>query len=700
LALLGCAAEKLSASRFAEYLSLGQVPETPAAPKWVAPEDEILGELEHEQGEPAAEADRPTPRRWERLLVDAAVIGGKARWERRLNGLEAEFKLQEKPSDQLRLDQTRMDQLHNLKQFALPLIGMLDALPHAAIWGVWLEHLTELAGLSLRDPDPVLAVLAELAPMGDVGPVALEEVSEVLSERLRFLRRDPPAQRWGRVFVGSIDEARGREFGVVFLPGLAEGLFPQRTLEDPLLLDELREVVSAHLPLRKQRVSDERRRLHLAVAAARDRLIVSYPRMEVAEARPRVPSFYALELPRAVEGSLPELKAFEDRAREAAPARLNWPAPKDAADAIDEAEYDLVAIAAARNSPGGVRYLVEANPHVARSLRARWARWNRAWRPADGLVTADAAALEALSHHRLTAKPWSPSALEYFAVCPYKFALHGIYRLKPRDESEQLQQMDPRTRGALFHEIQFELFQDLQRAALLPVNDDRLPEALSKADAMLDRVAAKYQEKLAPAIPRVWKSEIEDLRTDLRGWLQHVARNDDDWEPVKFELAFGDEHSVALAEGVSLRGRIDLVEKNVSRDAFRVTDHKTRKRPETIPRWVGGGRSLQPLLYGLAAEQLLESPVEAGRLLYATQRGGYTPVEIKLDERARQFLRKLLGDIDASIGEGFLPPAPAKDACEICDYRIVCGPYEERRLGKKDRHDQRLDLLTEIRGMA
>ncbi|MBZ5632908.1 MAG: PD-(D/E)XK nuclease family protein [Acidobacteriia bacterium] len=690
LALLLCAGERLSASRFAEYLSLGQVPENPGAPKWVAPEDELLGTLENEPAEPPAEADRPTPRRWERLLVDAAVIGGKDRWERRLNGLEAEFVIQEKP----------LDQLHNLKQFALPLIAMLDALPSAAVWSIWLGHLTELARISLRDPDPVLAVLAELAPMGDVGPVALEEVAEVLSERLRFLRREPPAQRWGRVFVGSIDEARGREFGVVFLPGLAEGLFPQRTLEDPLLLDELRQAVCEHLPLRKQRVNEERLRLHLAVASARDRLVVSYPRMEVAEARPRVPSFYALELPRAVEGSLPELKAFEDRAREAAPARLNWPAPKEPVDAIDDAEYDLVAIAGTRGRPGHVHYLVETNPHVTRSLRARWARWHGSWKPADGLVTGDPAALEALRDQRLTSRTWSPSSLEHFAMCPYKFALHGIYGLRPREESAPLEQLDPRTRGALFHEIQFELFQDLQRSALLPVNDDRLTEASSRADALLDRVAAKYQEKLAPAIPRVWRSEIEDLRTDLRGWLQHVARNDDDWEPVQFERVFGEDPPLTLAEGVNLRGRIDLVEKNISRDVFRVTDHKTGKRPDTIPRWVGGGRSLQPLLYGLAAEQLLGSPVEAGRLLYATQRGGYTPVEIKLDERARQFLQKLLGDIDASIAGGFLPPAPAKDACEMCDYRIVCGPYEERRLGKKDRRDVRLEPLTEIRGMA
>ena len=36
----------------------------------------------------------------------------------------------------------------------------------------------------------------------------------------------------------------------------------------------------------------------------------------------------------------------------------------------------------------------------------------------------------------------------------------------------------------------------------------------------------------------------------------------------------------------------------------------------------------------------------------------------------------------------------------ICDFRIVCGPYEERRFGKKDGRDERLDSLTEIRGMA
>ncbi len=691
LALLGCAAERLSAARFAEYLSLGQVPEIAAHAEWVAPEDEMLGEVTAEEdAAPPAEPTRPTPRRWEQFLVDAAVIGGLDRWKRRLDGLEAEWAMQQIEEDE------RIDQLRNLRRFALPLIGALSELPRSAAWSEWLVKLTALARSSLRVPDGVLAALAELAPMGEVGPVGLEEVMEVLSDRLRFLRREPPARRWGRVFVGSVEEARAREFGVVFLPGLAEGLFPQRPVEDPLLLDEFRKSIDEALALRAHRGTEERLRLHLAVGAARDRLIVSYPRMEVAEARPRVPSFYALELPRALHGALPELKEFENRAREAAPARLNWPAPREAREAIDDAEFDLVAIAGARHTKGAAHYLVDANAHLARSLRARWYRWSAKWWAADGLVTADARALAALEEQRLVAREWSPSALENFAVCPYKFALRGIFRLRQREEAAPLEQLDPLTRGSLFHKVQFELFSDLRDARLLPVTPDTLADALAHAEVVLDRVAGEYAERLAPAIERVWDSEIDDLRTDLRGWLHFVAANETEWTPEKFEYQFNE----SLAEGVRLHGYIDLVERHATRGTLRVVDHKTGKRPEMVPRWVGGGKHLQPVLYALAAEQALKETVEAGRLMYATQRGQYMPIEIPLDTKARQFLAKLLEDVNGMLVGGFLPPFPEKDACDYCDYRVVCGPYEERRLAKKNRRDERLDALYEIRGMA
>lgn len=710
LVLLKCAAENLSASSFAEYLSLGQVPaiETPA--KWVAPADEILSTDPPEPADPPSpERALSTPAGWEKLLVDAAVIGGRDRWARRLKGLEREFELRlEEVDDEAQRShlERQLERLRTLAGFALPLIGMLGELPKEAPWRIWLAALAPLAQVALRNPDGVLQVLAEFEPMGEVGPVGAEEVAQVLSERLRFLRPEPPGRRWGRVFVGSIDEARGCEFRVVFLPGLAEGLFPQRTLEDPLLLDGARERLSKDLPLRLHRNLEERQKLHLAVAAASERFIASYPRMDAAEARARVPSFYALELPRALEGALPKLKEFETRTREAASARLSWPAPKTSAEAIDDAEYDLARL----GSKGGARYLVDSNGHLARSLRARYSRWKPSWKDVDGLIAADSAALAALAENRLQSRLWSPPALESFAVCPYKFALNGIFRLRPREDAAPLEELDPLTRGALFHEVQFDLLGELKRAGMLPLKSDALTAAVEAADRTLNRVAARYAEELAPAVPRVWKSGIEDLRTDLRGWLQQVAQNDGDWLPLHFEFGFGlparagrDPESTPeeaeLPEGVRLRGSIDLVEKHIRTGMLRVTDHKTGKAPEKIPAYTGGGKVLQPMLYALAAEKLLGGTVESGRLFYATQRGGYQQIGIAVSPRSRPFIAKLLANIDAAIESGFLPPVPEKDACGMCDYRAVCGPYEEQRAGRtKNRQDERLDGLHEIRG--
>src|SRR5581483_11903631 len=100
--------------------------------------------------------------------------------------------------------------------------------------------------------------------------------------------------RYGRVFVGSPHQARGRSFKVVFVPGLAERLFPQKLREDPLLLDELRGDLDAGLLRQDDRAENERLLLRLAIGAAAQRVYVSFPRIETSEARARVPSFYAL----------------------------------------------------------------------------------------------------------------------------------------------------------------------------------------------------------------------------------------------------------------------------------------------------------------------------------------------------------------------------------------------------------------------
>ncbi|MDA1094171.1 MAG: PD-(D/E)XK nuclease family protein [Acidobacteria bacterium] len=751
LALLACAAERLSARRFSEYLSLGQVPAPDAdgAPpldrsRWVPPDngDQLLPPPVLQQGSlfdlmeidtptvaapsmapddtgdtPVVDGTLRTPWRWDRLLVESAVIGGHDRWTRRLAGLEHELELRLEAAQREDPESSRVARLasditnvRHLRRFALPVIDRLGAFPASATWGEWLDRLDTLAPMVLQRPDRVLAVLGELRPMAAVGPVPLAEVQNVLSERLTQLHEDPPSRRYGRVFVGGPEHVRGRVFDVVFVPGLAERIFPQKQRQDPLLLDEHRRTLNGTadgrlgLPVLADRVGDERLLLRLAVGAATQHLYLSYPRLQLGESRPRVPSFYALDLERARTGRVPDFAMTERRAFARVGARLAWPAPSDPGMAIDDTEHDLSVLgpllrrAVSPELTGRARYLLELNPGLRRSLLTRWARWMPAWTKFDGIYHPEAAARAALDQHRLSARPYSVSALQRFAVCPYQFLLSSIFRLHQRDEIESLERLDPLTRGRMFHEIQAAFVRGLEARGALPVTRDRLAEAETLLDDTLDTLAARYREELAPAIDRVWIDEVEAMRTDLKGWVHHVANEEGEWVPVRAELGFGfapgagrDPRSVpepAVIDGQwQLHGIVDLVEargRPTAEGELRVTDHKTGKNRTQERMIVGRGEVLQPVLYGLAVEQSLGRPVAESRLFYSTVAGGYGSRTITLGDTERRHGLEVLEIIDRAIEHGVVLPAPRQGACTWCDFRVVCGPWEETRVRRKD----------------
>ena len=109
---------------------------------------------------------------------------------------------------------------------------------------------------------------------------------------------------------------------------------------------------------------------------------------------------------------------------------------------------------------------------------------------------------------------------------------------------------------------------------------------------------------------------FETMRTDLKGWVHHVANEDGEWVPVRAELGFGfgpgtgrDPRSLpepAVIDGQwKLHGIVDLVEargRPTAEGELRVTDHKTGKNRTRDRMIVGRGEVLQPVLYGLAVD--------------------------------------------------------------------------------------------------
>lgn len=710
LALLECAVERFSASRFAEYLSLAQTPFLEPQDSYVAPAGELSEALLRNADAPAPAAPEPertppAPATWERLLVDAAVIGGADRWRERLDGLAAETRMQleavsGEDSRGAHL-QRRLDQIEHLRAFSLPLIEDLASLPREATWQDWLPRLEKLARAALRNPYGVLTLLAGLRPLGDVGPVTLAEVRDVLTPQLSTLRLEPRDRRFGCVLIASIEEARGRAFDTAFVPGLAEGMFPRKIVEDPLLLDGARERLDLGLARRDTHTARERTLLQIAAGAA-SRAVFSYPTMDPSLGRARVPSLYALEVERCARGSVTSLDRFERSWRASASARLGWPAPEDPAQAIDEAEFDLAVLGAIRRdaAPEDVRgrlsYLAE-NPHAIRALRARHRRWesHNKWTMSDGLWEPEEDVRNALDNFRLTKTACSATSLQHWAACPYRFYLDSILHLRPRENAEAVERLDPLTRGEIFHHVQFRTLTALKQNAALPLRKASFAAALTIADRELSAAAEKFQQLLAPAIPAVWRWEIESIRTDLRGWLYEMAGDEGRWIPEHFELRFGlapsesgDPASTAgeavITAGFRLRGAIDLIEREAATGHLRVVDHKTG-RPAVAAGIVAVGRGevLQPALYAMAAEKLLGAQVVAADLYYCTNAGGYRRSRVAINGLVRDCADRVLQAIDRTVASGMLPAAPRRDACSTCDFVPVCGPNEERRVAHK-----------------
>lgn len=742
LALLACAVEDLSARRFAEYLSLGQVPSllpsAPVAPATSAMPDEpdALGlrpqddtgladqaadrETPEAEDRGATSSPRRSPWRWEAILNDAQVIGGADRWTRRLQGhreqlrIRAEAAFDDDPSsprhEALRRQVTWTDELI---AFAVDVVEEMASWPSTDDWGGWIARLQALAPRVLFRPDRVLATLAELQPLAGIAGVRLAEVRDVLRDRLTHLPVPPPAHRYGCVFVGTPDHVRARDFDLVCVPGLSERVFPQRSRQDPLLLDGERQRLSSDLATDDDRVSAERLQLRLATGAASRSLVTSYASMETAQARPRVPSFYAIDVQRAVTGRVPGYESLMREAQQRSGARLAWPAPQDPVSAVDASEHDLSMLQRYLRGPesdiaGRARYLFDLNPALRRALVARHQRLSRAWTMHDGLV----AAPEALASHRLRARAYSASALQRFATCPYQFYLSTILRLERREEALPLTTLDPLTRGSMVHEMLAGIMRAFIANGWAPLTEEQLSEAYAVADDLVTRIASDYEDRLRPPILRVWQDAIGAIRRDVREWVRRLPLDGVHWTPARVEIGVGfsggfgrDEASrrddVVLPDGTRMHGVVDLLERGAG-DEWRITDYKTGRYRLNHNVVVNGGRTLQPILYAMAVEAAFGGHVTASRLYYCTEDGGYEDhpwaITGAVGEATRKAGLEVLAIVDHAIEAGRLPAAPGEAACTWCDFAAVCGPSAQSLPRRKDaRPLAELTLLRRMR---
>jgi|GEM_PF-1129408 len=499
-------------------------------------------------------------------------------------------------------------------------------------------------------------IAAALAPLADLDAF---QPAISLDAFLRYARKSLSAETVrdtqfedGGVFVGGVMAARGITWRAVILPGLVEKNFPRIVREDPILLDAERAELNALFPddtlraarseqhalpsrldLKLRGLDEERLLFQLACESAREKLILTFPRLEPANGRPRVPSMLVLHALEAITGRSLELKNLSDCPlfRE---IRLN--ALADTSTALDATELHLAQFHALRaQRVSRIAPLLRAiSPTLENGLRAHRARWGENAATIYDGVFADKTALAAIANLLSpNSREFSPTAFEKYAWCPRCYFEEKILGIARLDEPEETVMLPPLELGSLVHNILQRAVAELMGAEKMPLDPAREREHWMRIEKIAAQEFAQAEREGFTGIPLLWEIQKSRILAALRGFLDdEYARQAEGLLPRAVESVFGTfldfESSSASAVAVELpdggtlafHGRVDRVDEHAEKGWRTVMDYKTGKPPKIAEKTfasfpLNGGQLLQVPIYALAA-QSQDTPVKRGEHLY------------------------------------------------------------------------------------
>src|SRR5918996_981150 len=271
------------------------------------------------------------------------------------------------------------------------------------------------------------------SPEGTAAPPPLDVFRRTLE-----LELDADLGRVGRfgegVLVGPLSFAVGLDLDLVVVLGMAEGTLPAAVHDDSLLPDGERRAPGGEVPLRRERVRREQRRVLAALAAA-DHHLLCAPRGDLRASSERVPSRWLAELtgdPGGADGATVTHTDVGAGARvEHVPSFAH--AVTHVAFPATEQEYRL------RAGP-------DHDPVVEAGSRVIRARRSRAFTRFDGN-------LAGLAVPSPLDEVVSSTRLESWASCPFAYFVGHLLQVEPTEDPARQLTISAWDRGSLVHEI-------------------------------------------------------------------------------------------------------------------------------------------------------------------------------------------------------------------------------------------------------
>jgi RecB family exonuclease len=659
---------------------------------------------------------------WDALSRQAGIVEGPEQWGERLGLLRDELAARlSGDEDQPRWLERRIEEVERLAAFIADLTAAIVRRPGSASWSEQLDYLSGLFTTYLMDSEGLIAALATLADLDALEqPVSSGRFLQVVRAAIEGLRvSDVSDERQGAfarrgVNVLDANSLRHLSFRAVAVLGLVERSFPPPPRQDPLLLDDEREELRCssgfELPLRARGADGEALQFALAVGAARERLQLSFARAQSTGGRGQLPSRFFRDAARALTGEPVRAARIDELPdwlyRRVSSRRL---ASEDEARALSIQEYGR-GLMEARPKLGSA-LLARTSPTVERALAAQIARWrSRELTAFDGVLGADT--LTPLLARVGPDSSLSPTALETYAKCPYRFFLEKVLGLRELEEPEAVERIDALSRGSLIHRILQRFLEGLGEGR--PSSKCRASDLAELRRIALEECQAVEQRGLT-GYPALWRHDRQSLLEDLETWYDAEVEDPEAvlYDQAAFEVRFGhawaDEETSAMsiddpieidADGAHLRltGRIDRLEWSSDGSRMRVIDYKsgsTRGAPQDDA--VDGGRALQLPLYLLAAVHLLHRAPEhgVGEYFYVTRRGDFSRSEFhgEMLSPERADVPGLLHSLLAGIRGGDFHAEP--DDCKYCAFDRLCDS-SRKTIRERKAQDPRAIAFSEL----
>jgi ATP-dependent helicase/DNAse subunit B len=607
---------------------------------------------------------------WDALSVQLGIVGGQQQWIERLEAASCSSDKEQREANEGRHRERWHRDAEQVLAFVRKLMSLLGGLPGEAIWSEYGATLvTAFRGLggkseAVVDCVHVLAELEEFQPR-----VTFETFADYCWKAVEASSDQPEQFQGGGIFVGDVMSARGLSWPLVILLGLVEKSFPRVIREDPLLTDEERARISPDLSRKLDGHEEERLLFSLTTEAAREKLVLAYPRLEPSTSRPRMASFLLLEYAGANN-----FRALDERA-----VKIPLSPVRTVAEPLNEREFDLAGLMSVADKHS---YLGQISGLLAEGVDNAGMRWReRALTPYDGLLGSANAREVLRERFGLDKLVISATSLEDFFGCPFYYFQKHVLGIERWEEPEAALSIDAMDLGSLYHAI----LEDYYRS--------RGNNIATVAEGHFN----EFQRRGVTGYPTVWEVKKQIIIEELDAFIERDRHASVGWRPTDFEREF---RSIAAAPPVRLRGTIDRIDRSDDGGRARVLDYKTGRLPRNIrDDSLTGGEALQLPLYILAAESLLPKVrVDSASYLYFTLRGEYRTVTFTheaLDDQ-RPALSNLLDTAASMIRDGVFAQYATAEGCRQCDYRAICG-NGILKLYERKRDDARMEVFRSIK---